>query len=122
MIKKFICVLIFIIISALAFSCGQTKKSDNSGNLTIIHMNDTHGRDEEEIIITKGDNPLPTFFNIFFIRIPPNISSIYLCCNHSSINNYASQNIMLSFFAILLVFVYNFVGYFRVLFKILHFH
>jgi len=29
---------------------------------------------------------------------------------------------MLSFFAILLVFVYNFVGYFRVLFKILHFH
>ena len=57
MIKKFICVLIFIIISALAFSCGQTKKSDNSGNLTIIHMNDTHGRDEEEIIITKGDNP-----------------------------------------------------------------
>lgn len=57
MIKKFIYVLIFTIISALAFSCGQTKKSDNSGNLTIIHMNDTHGRDEEEIIITKGDNP-----------------------------------------------------------------
>ena len=57
MIKKFIYVLIFTIISAFAFSCGQTKKSDNSGNLTIIHMNDTHGRDEEEIIITKGDNP-----------------------------------------------------------------
>ena len=74
------------------------------------------------LVFLNLDNPLPTFFNIFFIRIPPNISSIYLCCNHSSINNYASQNIMLSFFAILLVFVYNFVGYFRVLFKILHFH
>ena len=52
MIKKFIYLLIFAIISIFAFSCKDTK-TGNTGNLTIIHMNDTHGRDEEEIIITN---------------------------------------------------------------------
>ena len=56
MIKKIIYIFALIIMSMSAFSCGE-KKTGNSGNLTIIHMNDTHGRDEEEIIITKGDNP-----------------------------------------------------------------
>lgn len=56
MIKKFIYILTFAIISMFAFSCGENK-TGNTGSLTIIHMNDTHGRDEEEIIITKGDNP-----------------------------------------------------------------
>ena len=56
MIKKFIYLLTFAIISMFAFSCGENK-TGNTGSLTIIHMNDTHGRDEEEIIITKGDNP-----------------------------------------------------------------
>ena len=56
MIKKFICLLTFAIISMFAFSCGENK-TGNTGSLTIIHMNDTHGRGEEEIIITRGDNP-----------------------------------------------------------------
>lgn len=56
MTKKIIYVFAFVIISLSVFSCEQTK-TGNSGNLTIIHMNDTHGKDEEEIIITKGDNP-----------------------------------------------------------------
>ena len=56
MIKKFIYLLTFAVISMFAFSCGENK-TGNTGSLTIIHMNDTHGRDEEEIIITKGDNP-----------------------------------------------------------------
>lgn len=56
MVKKIIYVFAFVVISLSVFSCGQTKMG-NSGNLTIIHMNDTHGKDEEEIIITKGDNP-----------------------------------------------------------------
>lgn len=56
MTKKIISVFAFVIISLSVFSCGQTK-TGNSGHLTIIHMNDTHGKDEEEIIITKGDNP-----------------------------------------------------------------
>ena len=56
MIKKFIYILIFVVASIFVFSCGENK-TGNSGNLTIIHMNDTHGRDEEEVIITKGDNP-----------------------------------------------------------------
>ena len=56
MIKKFIYLLTFAIILMFAFSCGENK-TGNTGSLTIIHMNDTHGRDEEEIIITKGDNP-----------------------------------------------------------------
>lgn len=56
MTKKIIYVFAFVIISLSVFSCEQTK-TGNSGHLTIIHMNDTHGKDEEEIIITKGDNP-----------------------------------------------------------------
>ena len=56
MIKKFIYILIFVVASIFVFSCSENK-TGNTGNLTIIHMNDTHGRDEEEVIITKGDNP-----------------------------------------------------------------
>lgn len=57
MIKKTIYISILTIISIFAFSCIENNKTGNTGSLSIIHMNDTHGRDEEEVIITKGENP-----------------------------------------------------------------
>ncbi len=56
MTKKIVYLFALIIVSISVFSCSE-KKTGNTGNLTIIHMNDTHGKDEEEIIITRGDNP-----------------------------------------------------------------
>ncbi|WP_300366981.1 bifunctional UDP-sugar hydrolase/5'-nucleotidase [Brachyspira sp.] len=56
MIKKII--LIFILV--FLFSCSHSNKSGNTGSLTIIHMNDTHGRDEEEEIINRDVSPAET--------------------------------------------------------------
>lgn len=60
MIKKLY--IVFILSFILLFSCSnqQTKKSGNSGNLTIVHMNDTHGKDEEEKIVNKEVDPPQT--------------------------------------------------------------
>ena len=62
MIKKLYPALILSTIFLFSFSCSNqaNKKTWNSGNLTIIHMNDTHGRDEEEMIIDKDANPPTT--------------------------------------------------------------
>ena len=54
MIKKFIYVSTFIIVSIFAFSCGENK-TGNTGSLTIIHMNDTHSKNKEFVIISKDD-------------------------------------------------------------------
>ncbi len=56
MMKMFYIALIFII----TISCSVSNKTGNTGSLTIIHMNDTHGRDEEEKIINKDVNPPET--------------------------------------------------------------
>lgn len=62
MVKKIQIIFILIIIILFSFSCSNSniKKSDNTGSLTIIHMNDTHGKDEEEIIINKEASPPET--------------------------------------------------------------
>ena len=54
MIKKIIYIFALIIMSMSAFSCGE-KKTGNSGNLTIIHMNDTHSKNKEFVIVSKED-------------------------------------------------------------------
>ena len=58
---KKISIILLMIFFALS-SCNNTaaKKSANSGELTIIHMNDTHGKDEEEKIVNKEVIPPET--------------------------------------------------------------
>ena len=58
---KRISIILLMIFFALS-SCNNNtaKKSTNSGELTIIHMNDTHGRDEEEMIVNKEVTPPET--------------------------------------------------------------
>ncbi|WP_297297901.1 bifunctional UDP-sugar hydrolase/5'-nucleotidase [uncultured Brachyspira sp.] len=60
MIKKSYIVFILSFILLISCSNQQTKKSGNSGNLTIIHMNDTHGKDEEEKVVNKEVDPPET--------------------------------------------------------------
>ena len=51
--KKISIILLMIFFVLSSCNNNTAKKSANSGELTIIHMNDTHGKDEEEIIINK---------------------------------------------------------------------
>ena len=62
MINKLCIALILNVILLFSISCSNTdvKKTGNTGTLTIIHMNDTHGKDEEEMVINKDSNPPTT--------------------------------------------------------------
>lgn len=58
--KKISIILLMIFFALLSCNNNTAKKSTNSGELTIIHMNDTHGRDEEEKIVNKEVSPPET--------------------------------------------------------------
>ncbi|PCG20184.1 bifunctional UDP-sugar hydrolase/5'-nucleotidase [Brachyspira sp. G79] len=58
--KQFQFAFILTVIILFSFSCSSSKKTGNNGNLTIIHMNDTHGKDEEEKVVNKEVNPPET--------------------------------------------------------------
>lgn len=58
--KQFKFAFILIMIILFSFSCSSSKKTGNTGTLTIIHMNDTHGKDEEERVVNKEVNPPET--------------------------------------------------------------
>ncbi len=60
MTKKIYIILMFIALVLFSCSNSSSKKSGNTGYITIIHMNDTHGRDEEEKIINKEAYPPET--------------------------------------------------------------
>ena len=45
--KKISIILLMIFFVLSSCNNNTAKKSANNGELTIIHMNDTHGRDEE---------------------------------------------------------------------------
>ena len=55
-----VCLLSLILLFLYSCSNSASKKTGNTGNLTIIHMNDTHGKDEEEIVVNKDVNPPET--------------------------------------------------------------
>ncbi|WP_295296585.1 5'-nucleotidase C-terminal domain-containing protein [uncultured Brachyspira sp.] len=58
--KKISIILLMIFFVLSSCNNNTAKKSANSGELTIIHMNDTHGRDEEEMIVNKETTPPET--------------------------------------------------------------
>lgn len=62
MFKRLYAILLLSLILLFSYSCSNSvsKKTGNTGNLTIIHMNDTHGKDEEERVINKDVNPPET--------------------------------------------------------------
>lgn len=60
MLKRLHVILLLSLILLFSYSCSASKKTGNTGTLTIIHMNDTHGRDEEEKIVNKDVNPPET--------------------------------------------------------------
>ena len=62
MFKRLHIILLLSLILLFLYSCSNSavKKTGNTGNLTIIHMNDTHGKDEEERVVNKDVNPPET--------------------------------------------------------------
>ncbi|WP_295161252.1 bifunctional UDP-sugar hydrolase/5'-nucleotidase [uncultured Brachyspira sp.] len=60
MLKKIKIIFILTAFILFLFSCSNSEKSGNTGTLTIIHMNDTHAKDEEEKIINNEVSPPQT--------------------------------------------------------------
>lgn len=62
MVKRLHIIFLLSLTLLFLYSCSNSssKKIGNTGNLTIVYMSDTHGKDEEEKIVNKDVNPPQT--------------------------------------------------------------